>query len=104
MGRYIFCLVLFLSISFLKARKGAGPKAIRNFYDIILNDLNGRGKDINLIKETYHEDWTIKPYPPNPACKGAKCGPGQDLSAFPGVIASIMPDFYVERQYTLMCR
>ena len=98
------CLLAFLALA-VSAQMGSGPPAIKNFYDTIFNDIKGSGQDINLIKQTFHEDWSTRPNPVDWACKGTKCGPGQEgLKQFFGLMGTIFPDFYVERQYTLMCR
>ena len=98
------CLLAFLALA-VSAQMGSGPPAIRNFYDTMFNDVLGSGQDLNLIKQTFHEDWSTRPNPVSWDCKGTKCGPGQEgFKAVLGIWGTIFPDFYVERQYTLMCR
>jgi hypothetical protein len=97
------CLLAFLALA-VSAQMGSGPPAIRNFYDTIFNDVKGSGQDINLIRQTFHEDWSTRPNPLNWDCKGPKCGPGPDgFKQIMGLWGTLFSDVYVERQYTLMC-
>ena len=97
--------LLAFAIPLVYGQVGSGPNAIRNFYDIIFNDIKNKIQDSELINETYAPDWSIRPNQVNPFCKGPKCGPGQEgASQFIGVLGDIFPDMYWERQYTLMCR
>ena len=105
MRNQIYLLAILAFVVNMNAQMGSGPPAIRNLYDIIFNDIKGSGQDINLIKQTFHEDWSTRPNPENWDCKGPKCGPGQEgMKQILGSWGTIFPDIYVERQYTLMCR
>merc|ERR1712012_1189655 len=103
--KYIMkAFLLAFAIPLVYGQVGSGPNAIRNFYDIIFNDIKNKIQDSELINETYAQDWSIRPNQVNPFCKGPKCGPGQEgASQFIGVLGDIFPDMYWERQYTLMC-
>ena len=36
-------------------------KCIENLYDKIFNDNSGHGQNLDLIQQTVHDDWKIRP-------------------------------------------
>ena len=77
------------------------PQCIINFYDKILSDVTGGGRDAKLIDETVAEDWQSRP---NGLDVVGGIGPNKDgLKTFMGLFGAIMPNIKFDRQLTLLC-
>ena len=98
-------LIGFITIfTISNARQNPGPKAIKNFYDTMFNDIKGQGQNLTFLRETFHGDWNTRPNPLNPTGKGPTGGPfPTGLKAILGLWGVMMPELYVERQHTLLC-
>ena len=77
------------------------PKAIENFYGMILSDVSGGGQNDTLIAETFDEDWSLRPNGFNPV-EGT--GPGRNsVKGVAGLYVQAIPDLKFERMQTLLC-